>query len=438
MGSDGLGPATVPLTAATALPCPDPATLRGPPTMIDMPPALPPAPASPIPLEDFAAELLGLYDEPHRSRSTRSHMRQVLGEVMGIPGMETTADLTPEAVARFVRGMTVRGLSRVTIDGLVDDLRQVCDYGVRRGYLPSNPVEFRRHWLPYGYEPRPPGPDVAALSREELTRLMVHLLDWSTSWEGHRLYALVATVFLAGLRRAEALELPVANCDLERLTIRVTRGAVVRRKRPMPAKLAEILGEWLPRTGARWAFPGTRLAGPWTGGPTGQKPLCRLKAAGQAAGIPGLTFERLRDAWLAAEGRVALGPEFIDRPTPHRPYGVPQPSRPGPKPKPDALDVARPAGNPAVLTLAARDLPPIVRGSVLSRKLAPGAFHILQAMLTVGSPLTGPDLAKRSGYRDPVRVFRRLVKDRADGPIWKTVILFPGRKGEGGYRLAKS
>ena len=46
----------------------------------------------------------------------------------------------------------------------------------------------------------------------------------------------------------------------------------------------------MPRTGCQWVFPGRRLRGPWTGGPQGRKAIDEIKAAGQRAGIRGLTI----------------------------------------------------------------------------------------------------------------------------------------------------
>ena len=290
-----------------------------------------PAPGT-IGLDDFAMELLALYDGPAKSGPTRDKMRQTIGQVANLRGVDRIADLTPQLVAAWVRTMIDEGLSRATIETRLANLRAACSYAVRRGHLDRNPVEAQRHWLPHGYEGRPAErPD--ALAEDDADRLMVYLLDSSDTWEAHRLLALAAVVLYAGLRRNEALRLDVADCDLTARTLRIVGASIGRRERPMPAKLSEVLADWLPNTGCRWAFPGARLVGPWNGGPPGQKPLHRLRDAGRDVGLEGVSFERLRGTWTLAGGRPAL-PLFEGRSAPRRTYEGPCPKPPGPPPKP--------------------------------------------------------------------------------------------------------
>lgn len=398
--------------------------------MIDPPQAQTAAGPVAVPLEAFADELLACYSEPLAATPTRQKIRQTIGQVMRLPGVATTADLTPEVVASWVRDMTDRALRRETIIGFLANLRAACNFAVRCGYLRANPVEARKHWLPHAYDGRPGPARAKPLTRDEVARLLTHLLRESATWDGHRLFALAATVIYAGLRRHEALGLAVADCDLEGGTLKIGRATLGRRARAMPPKLAEVLRQWLPRTGADWAFPGALSRRPWNGGPPGQKPLHRIRAAGLAVGIEGLSFERLREFWGAEKGRVML-PGFERRAPPARTDEGPPACKPGPKPKARTI----------VLELPARNLPPIIRGRAAvgwrppiklrkaADRLSDREFGILQAMIDAGCldgvRLTEARLEELSGYPNPVRTLRDLRKL----PPFKTLLLFPGHKG---------
>lgn len=373
----------------------------------------------------FAAELLALYEPPFRSGPTREKLRQVLGQVMQLPGVETVTDLTPATVGAWVRTMIGRGLSRATIDGYLSNLRSACSYAVRRGYLPSNPVECRDQWLPHGYEGRPAPVPLDAPTAEQMTGLLNLLLDRSITWEGHRLFALVMIVAYAGLRRNEALNLRWEHCDIADRIFRVMSAPLARRVRPMPAKIAEVLDRWRPHCDSEWVIPHKLLTGPWTGGPPGQKPIHRLRDAGQMAGIDHLSFERLGAFWSSQLERVHL-PGFEDRPSPLRYHRGPLVKKPGPPPsRATVLDLSR-----------GPDYPPLVRGEPLSRLLTLREFEILKAMMELGchegQRVTEAVLAERSGHPNPVRTLRELRKV----PPLESVIAFPGPGGKGrGYGL---
>ena len=50
---------------------------------------------------------------------------------------------------------------------------------------------------------------------------------------------------------------------------------------PVGERTAAVLVEWVPETGCRWLFPGTRRLGPWTCGGPGVRPLDQVKALGE-------------------------------------------------------------------------------------------------------------------------------------------------------------
>ena len=93
-----------------------------------------------------------------------------------------------------------------------------------------------------------------------------------------------------------------------------------------------------------------------------------------------------------------------------------------------------------VLRLTTSDEPPAVRGVLLPESLPLAVFNILKAMLEAGcldgERLTEAELEVRSGHPNPVRSLRRLRSHPEHGAIWRTVLVFPGRNGRGGYGFA--
>lgn len=367
-------------------------------------------------LEDLAAELMTVYAEPLSAATTRQQIRQVIGQIMSLPGIENVDDLTQETVVAWVRSMLDAGLARGTINSRLVRLGTVCGYAVRRGYLDVNPVETRRRWIPNGYEGRPtsrPG----GLTRDQVERLMVALLDGSDTWEGHRLLTLAAVILYAGLQRTEALKLRRDECDTDGRIFLIAGASLGRRKRAMPPPLAAILADWLPRSGSEWAFPGVHLRGPWTGGPPGQKPLHRLRAAGEAAGIAGLSFDRLRGYWHGASGAVSL-PEFEARRPPLRRHFGPDPIRPGPRARP--------------VVLKGPDAPPLVTGDKLP-VLTRAQYKVVSALIEAGTVGLGKaQLLNVTG--DALGVLRRLA---ASDPRWASVIHMARERG-GRYRIGQN
>jgi len=136
--------------------------------------------------------------------------------------------------------------------------------------------------------------------------------DWP-QWRARRLLALASLFAFTGLRLKEGLYLRVEDIDLDQRVIQIIPRTLNRLKTeasaqpiPIPDGLAPILADWLPRCGSEWAFPGVTGKAPWTGGPSGHRPLDQLKAAGERAGVHGLTFLSLRHTWATqAEAGVS-------------------------------------------------------------------------------------------------------------------------------------
>jgi integrase len=285
----------------------------------------------PIPFDRFRAELDDLYRPPLRSASSRAKMAQVLGLVAAL-GVESTDQLTPALVARFVASRPA-GESANTTAGYLDYLRAACGLAAAQCYLRLNPFAVRKRWVrrvaPQGKRHH----SAAEIARVlELLRADVAARSGWARWRARRLQALVATVAYCGLRKMEALRLEAADVDLDRGMIFLTErgGRRLKTERsaqpiPIPEALAAILAPWLehrlaavaPDAAAAqcpWLFPGTRGLGPWLGGGPGQGPLDRLKAAGARAGVEGFTFTSLRHSYATmAESRWGFGPALIQR-----------------------------------------------------------------------------------------------------------------------------
>jgi integrase len=278
-----------------------------------------------IPFDRLTAELDVIYRT--RAPASRTKMRQVLREFRGLDGISTTADLTPPNVARFASAHP--GRNRNTVRGLLSYLRAAANHAVACGYLERSPFLSKLVRVKPQKPTRKQHHEVEAIAR------VFRFLEIGSkgSWEGHRLYALFATVAFTGVRRDEALYLHRGDLHLDEGWIELTpHGKPYKtddssQPVPCPDALCVILAGWLPeaergpRGGRRrkmpghpWLFPGAYCTGPWIGGPAGRKPLDCLKAAGRAAGVEGLSFQSLRHSWAThAESRWGLGDALIQR-----------------------------------------------------------------------------------------------------------------------------
>src|SRR5271157_2039222 len=290
----------------------------------------------PIPFEQFAAELLRLYNPPHRAASTRRKLKQVLDLVAAL-GVKTTADLTPVLVARFIEARPP-GQSPRTLQTLLVVLRGVSNHAMIEGYLRVSPFALRRvsQWLG---RLGPPA-EKRHYSRDEIRRVLTLMTadvestaGWS-QWRARRLYALTATIAYTGLRASEGLFLQAADINLEGRFIALTdrgRDGGYRLKTegsaqpvPIPEALVPILTDWLSHRldapadfpiplDCPWLFPTLNRRSNWTSGPPGTKPVQRLQAVGKRAGVEGLTFLALRHSWATHAEYHGYGPALIQR-----------------------------------------------------------------------------------------------------------------------------
>ncbi len=267
-----------------------------------------------VPLSRLRADLQALYVPPSGAPATWKKIRQALDEFERL-GCRRTSDLTPTAVARWLAARP--GRAPATAYTLLSSLRRACTYARHMGWLKASPFAFRRlgDWVRDHDPSRPrdddgPGGDDDGPARHhpiaDLARAFTLLRSESPhAWENHRLFAVSATTYLTGARALEVQAAKAADFDLVRRLFSIrpnerrrlkTRAS--RRRVPIPAELAAILGAWLPLAASPWAFPGVTRVGPWTGGAPGRKPLDRLRRAGERAGVAGLTFLSLRHSYI--------------------------------------------------------------------------------------------------------------------------------------------
>jgi integrase len=256
-----------------------------------------------ISIATFASELMTLYAPPRRARSTQRQVAQVLRE-FATAGVNTTADLRAVMIARWMDLHPAR--SAVTHKSHLRCLRAVISYALAEGYLERSPFQFRPvgSWIRDDTAPsRARTPRHRSI--DDVARILSTASDEASGgrWEARRLEALLYTYAYLGLRAAEALHLWTSDVSLEGRSVSVQahvedgwrpktlKSAAVL---PIAEPLADVLGRWLPHTGARWVFPGKKLRGPWVTGGPGVRPLDQVKELGRRAGVPGLTIASFR------------------------------------------------------------------------------------------------------------------------------------------------
>ena len=256
--------------------------------------------AVPLPFPVFAGRIIALYRSGRHAKKTALRMEQVLRELAEL-GVTSTADLTTETMARYVRSKGPQANPN-TVNGLLGAIAAACSFAVEENWLERGP-SFRRvrpRALPATLNTPPPLDAVA--------RLLGRLEGSRGRWVDHRLCALAWTVALTGCRLNEAVHAQVVDlqlagpCPKLRIDPRRRRLKTLASARsvPVPAALAEVLERWLPETECPWLFPGVRRRGPWDGGAGDDKSLEQLKRAALGVGIERITWHSLRHAFGTA------------------------------------------------------------------------------------------------------------------------------------------
>lgn len=303
---------------------------------------------SPIPFDEFRRRILALYEPPLRSPASFGKMRYMLGQLEAL-GIETTAQLTTDTVARFVASRPSRQSTHTT-HGWLAVLRVACNIAAAEGWVDCSPFAVRKNWI---RRTRPKGK--RHHSREEIARVLalaardVRRKTGFARWRAYRLYALIATVAYTGIRKREALFLRSEDIDFPTGMIRLIprvgnqlKTDAAAQPVPMPPPLVQILRGWLaelarpmvapepqppgkrdPRckpelaTGRpvdlAWVFPNAWRTGPWVGGSRDYRPLDRFKMLGKRAGVAGFTFQSLRHSFATHCEGWGLSPAMIQR-----------------------------------------------------------------------------------------------------------------------------
>lgn len=286
---------------------------------------------TPMPWEQFRAEVLSLYGPRLRAVATRRAMEHALN-ILEQLGVKSTADFTVPLIARLVESRPV-DQSAHTVKGLLRQVKVAISYAAKAGYVARDPFMVRpvKSWV----RAAPP------TGKKHLTRVEIKaILDlmakdceerqgWAL-WRSRRLYALTALIAYCGLRKTEALFLRVEDIDLEARVIRIVDRAEHRTKTAgsaepvvFPEALLPILTMWLEhrtdappaffRTESSWVFPAIRTPTPWVSGGPGLNPLDRLKSVARRAGVEGVNFHALRRSIATHLELHGAGPAMIQR-----------------------------------------------------------------------------------------------------------------------------
>ena len=274
-----------------------------------------------VPFSRLQKEMLALYEPPFRRKSTWFKMRTVLREFSELPSVRKTSDITPIAIAEWLKRHSDR--KQVTNQSYLKSFGAACTYAKKMGYLRVAPSEIRSDWFGQLDEDLDDDDGIAVEStkRHHSIQEIVAVLDQADAesltgaWKEWRTQALIYTYAHTGLRKKEALQLKLADVALEKriIMIRRRRRRTVKTKSSaapvgIPDELAVILERWLPRTGCQWVFPGITRKAPWSEGSPGAKPLDMVKSLGSRAGIDGLTILSFRHSISTHCKRFGLGP----------------------------------------------------------------------------------------------------------------------------------
>ena len=124
-------------------------------------------------------------------------------------------------------------------------LRMFFLYLERHGIVTKNPAKLA---LTMKMPPKPP-PNF--MTREE-RELVLHVFAQRESRIGRRDYALLALMYLAGLRESEVVQLTVADVDLDGLSLYICHGKGAKDRRvPITPRLVRILRLWIDGWRAR-------------------------------------------------------------------------------------------------------------------------------------------------------------------------------------------
>lgn len=242
-------------------------------------------------------------DHPERGspKGTIDKITQALDELEAV-GVHTTADIDADAIERWADAHRDRTYN--TNHSVLRSIRRVCNLArkAKKPLLTTDPfAELPLAEVLQNHRRTPPVDRHLSASQ---VRALLDLADAeaeSGQWQARRLRALAYLLTFTGVRRNEALGMRVADVDLHSRIIYIRPNAerglkTAGSEAPLGInpELARVLAEWLPETGSEFLFPGIKRAKPWRNGGPGVRALDQLKALGERAGVPDVTFVAFR------------------------------------------------------------------------------------------------------------------------------------------------
>lgn len=257
-----------------------------------------------ITIAAFEREIRSHHTGKDHAPSTLRQVEFLLRELRAV-GVKKTSDIRTSTVTAIKRRNPQWSPS--SLRSYLRALRAMCRRARKSGWLKVDPFDLDPipTWTRDDARAAPPRRQWA-LGPAEIRRVLATADGEAEAgdWSARRLRAYVWALLMLGMRPGELQRLEVWDVDLARRIVTIRAKAVPVRGKgdrwwrpktvgsaatiPIGDRLAAVLGEWIPQTGCRWLFPGTKRLGPWTSGGPGVRPLDQVKALGERAGVPGL------------------------------------------------------------------------------------------------------------------------------------------------------
>jgi integrase len=187
-----------------------------------------------------------------KGRDSFLDMKLVRGIAEGL-GIETTADLTPDFLDRFVASLRGRELSDRRVARYLDWFRRLCKLAIRMRSLEASPFDARPdlvRWMRGVWRDAREGRAVPTPAQVAVILTRLKSLA-ARDPHAHRLYVLVIVVVYTGISTRNALAIRVRDVDLEAATIRYGWRDGRERSVMLREDLARELRKWWLRTRCR-------------------------------------------------------------------------------------------------------------------------------------------------------------------------------------------
>jgi integrase len=263
-----------------------------------------------VPYATFAARSLALCTPPIRRPATRCKLHQVLGEFGQI--CPTTAHINLDAIAAWLNSRPER--APLTSFSLLRSFARAVKLAAKQELIRLNPFEAMppSQWFATGALDAPER--IRHLTVDQIGLMLKQSAKEAQGgdWEALRMACLLPIYAYTGCRRNEALGLMLEDLDLLEGVIWIRPNArrplktrAARRRLPMHRRVKQAAMAWIPECRSAWLIPHKGLSGPWLHGRPGCKPLDRVKALGERAGVPGATILAIRHGFATAVERLS-------------------------------------------------------------------------------------------------------------------------------------